>query len=74
MCYETLKSRNGYFNKDMGQQTAKAGARQASGKKVKEFSLQGVDGQTYRFIRLQREEKFTSNFGENPETLFAYRH
>lgn len=35
-------------NKDMGQQTAKAGARQLSGKKVKEFSLQGVDGKTYR--------------------------
>ena len=35
-------------NKDMSQQTAKAGARQPSGKKVKEFSLQGVDGKTYR--------------------------
>ena len=31
-------------NKDMSQQTAKAGARQPSGKKVKEFNLQGVDG------------------------------
>ena len=35
-------------NKGMSQQTAKAGARQPSGKKVKEFSLQGVDGKTYR--------------------------
>lgn len=35
-------------NKDMSQQTAKAGARQPSGKKVKEFNLQGVDGKTYR--------------------------
>ena len=34
-------------NKDMSQQTAKAGARQPSGKKVKEFNLQGVDGKTY---------------------------
>ena len=35
-------------NKDMSQQTAKAGARQPSGKKVKEFNLQGVDGKAYR--------------------------
>jgi len=34
--------------KDMSQQTAQAGARQPSGKKVKEFSLQGLDGKTYR--------------------------
>ena len=34
--------------KDMSQQTAKAGARQPSGKKVKDVSLQGVDGKTYR--------------------------
>ena len=34
--------------KDMSQQTAKAGDRQPSGKKVKDVSLQGVDGKTYR--------------------------
>jgi len=39
--------------KDMSQQTAKAGARQPSGKKVKEFSLQGVDGKTYRLELLK---------------------
>ena len=34
--------------KDMSQQTAKAEDRQPSGKKVKDVSLQGVDGKTYR--------------------------
>ena len=59
-------------NKDMGQQTAKAGARQLSGKKVKEFSLQGVDGKTYR-LSDYKGRKFTSNFGL-PGALFACRH
>lgn len=34
--------------KDMSQQIAKSGDRQPSGKKVKDVSLQGVDGKTYR--------------------------
>ena len=49
-------------NKGMSQQTAKAGARQPSGKKVKEFSLQGVDGKTYRLSE-QGEESLPQILG-----------
>ncbi len=47
----------------MSQQTAKAGARQPSGKKVKEFNLQGVDGKTYLLIRLQGKESLPQILG-----------
>ena len=49
--------------KDMSQQTAKAGDRQPSGKKVKDVSLQGVGWQDLPIIRLQREESLPQILG-----------
>ena len=49
--------------KDMSQQTAKAGDRQPSGKKVKEFSLQGVDGKTYRLSDYKGKESLPQILG-----------
>ena len=59
-------------NKDMSQQTAKAGARQPSGKKVKEFSLQEWMARPTAYL-ITKGRKFTSNFGL-PGALFACRH
>ena len=48
--------------KDMSQQTAKAGDRQPSGKKVKDVSLQGVEARPTDYP-ITKGRKFTSNFG-----------
>ena len=58
--------------KDMSQQTAKAGDRQPSGKKVKDVSLQGVDGKTYRLSDYKGKKVYLKFWAPGAQSVFQH--